>query len=190
MTVFASSRLYSSSYLYVPFGLLPSQDPCQESLHLPLVGHQGSEIWSGSNWDYRKNWSTPHVCQVFVQGTLSMSLGALVYDILAACSFWCQDKARGGQLEGILNLLCNRAHWLKMIDRAEVIESPLEALRRWKVIAHWRNTASITTQEKPLLGPNWKPLPYMLQLFMSDKAGCLSSGWQAQGQECQRFSSS
>ncbi len=49
--------------------------------------------------------STPNVCQVFVQGTLSTSLGALVYDILAACSFWCQDKARGGQLEGILNLL-------------------------------------------------------------------------------------
>ncbi|DBB15121.1 TPA: hypothetical protein ACH3X3_004130 [Trebouxia sp. C0006] len=53
MTVFASSRLYSSSYLYVPFGLLPSQEPCQESLDLPLVGHQGSAIWSGSNWDYR-----------------------------------------------------------------------------------------------------------------------------------------
>lgn len=49
--------------------------------------------------------STPNVCEVFVQGTLSTSLGALVYDILVACSFWCQDKARGGQLEGILNLL-------------------------------------------------------------------------------------
>ena len=49
--------------------------------------------------------STANVCQVFVQGTLRTSLGALIYDILVACNFWCQDQARGGQLEGILNLL-------------------------------------------------------------------------------------
>ncbi|KAL0017778.1 hypothetical protein WJX77_009115 [Trebouxia sp. C0004] len=144
-----SARLYSSCYWYDPFGLLPSQEPCQESLDLPLVASgvktkPGAVSLKASSFSFGRT-----------QNVACLSLGS--------SRVWSKrtrhtSQSRFGLQQG--------QQWLYA----------LPSRRRCKVIAHWRNTASITTQEKPLLGPNWTPLSNMLQLFMSDKAGCLSSG--------------